>query len=181
MYVVARSELPAWAEMSDARRAHVERVVELLDTWAIMLDVPSAERQLWLDAGLWHDALRDANEAELRSLVPGSELPVSMLHGPAAATRLAADRETRVELLEAIRWHTVGCATWGRAGRALYMADFLEPGRKFAASERAFLAKHVPADFDGVFREVVRQRLAWTIREGKALHPPTVELWNAIR
>lgn len=167
--------------MSDARRAHVQRVVELLDNWAGALGVTGTEHELWLDAGLLHDALRDAGEGELRALVSGSDLPRGMLHGPAAATKLAAEGETRTELLEAIRWHTVGCATWGRAGRALYMADFLEPGRRFAASGRAFLARHVPADFDGVFREVVRQRLAWTVREGKALHAPTVELWNAIR
>lgn len=167
--------------MSDARRAHVERVVALLEEWATQLDIDEAERRVWLDAGLWHDALRDASESQLRVLVPGSDLPTSMLHGPAAAVRLAADGEARDELLDAIHWHTTGCARWGRAGRALYMADFLEPGRKFAASERAFLARHVPGDFDGVFREVVRQRLLWTVREGKGLHTQTVEMWNAIR
>jgi predicted ATPase len=45
---------------------------------------------------------------------------------------------------------------------------------------RAFLASHVPHDFDGVFRQVVRQRLEWSLREGNRLYPETVALWNDV-
>ena len=34
---------------------------------------------------------------------------------------------------------------------------------------------------DGVFRQVVRMRLEWTLREGKELFPEAVDLWNAVR
>jgi 2-amino-4-hydroxy-6-hydroxymethyldihydropteridine diphosphokinase len=61
------------------------------------------------------------------------------------------------------------------------MADFLEPGRRFLQADRAFLAQHLPHDFDGVFRQVVRMRLEWTLREGKELFPEAVDLWNAVR
>ena len=68
----------------------------------------------------------------------------------------------------------------GRTGRALFMADFLEPGRGFMRDDRAFLASHLPTDFDGVFRQVVRMRMEWTLREGKALFPETALLWNSV-
>ncbi len=71
--------------------------------------------------------------------------------------------------------------TWADTGRALYMADFLEPGRAFARGDRAYLAHLVPLDFAGTFRQVVRTRLDWTLREGKALLGETVALWNAVR
>ena len=61
------------------------------------------------------------------------------------------------------------------------MADFLEPGRSFAQADRAFLARHVPDDFDGVFRQVVRSRIEWTLREGRSMYPETVALWNQLR
>ena len=61
------------------------------------------------------------------------------------------------------------------------MADFLEPGRHFLHADRAFLARQLPHDFDGVFRQVVRMRLEWTLREGKALFPESVDLWNSVR
>ncbi len=176
-----RLELPSWSIVTDKRRAHIARVVALLHTWADALALPSAEVQAWTDAGAWHDALRDADEPTLRADTGDHARPFGMLHGPAAAIRLAALGETRQEMLDAIRWHTVGHAGWSRVGRALYMADFLEPGRSFMQADRAFLASCVPLAFDQVFRQVVRLRLEWAIREGKGLAPETVALWDSVR
>lgn len=173
--------LPDWAEVGEKRRAHIARVTALLDHWAAQLRLSTADAQAWHDAGRWHDALRDASTETLRGLAGENERPVETLHGPAAATRLAREGESRADVLDAIRWHTVGLAGWSRVGRALYMADFLEPGRHFARADRAFLADHLVHDFDGVFRQVVRLRIDWTLREGKALFPETVGLWNQVR
>lgn len=173
--------LPEWAEVGEKRRAHIARVTALLDRWAMELQLGADEAQAWHDAGRWHDALRDASAESLRALADDAERPVETLHGPAAAVRLAREGETRRDVLDAIRWHTVGYAGWSRVGRALYMADFLEPGRQFARADRAFLADHLVHDFDGVFRQVVRMRIEWTVREGKALFPETVALWNHVR
>ena len=177
----ATIELPDWAQVTERRRGHIARVTALLDEWSARLGLDPEERQAWHDAGRLHDALRDAPEPVLRALAGDATMPVRMLHGPAAATRLATAGEERVQVLDAVRWHTVGCVEWDRAGRALYMADYLEPGRPFAQADRAFLARQVPGDFDGVFRQVVRERITWALREGKGIFPQTVALWNAVR
>lgn len=174
--------LPDWAEVSEKRRSHIERVTTLLDQWALQLGLPADEAEAWHDAGRLHDAMRDAPEARLRELA--GDLPqyaLEMLHGPAAAERLRREGETRLELLDAIRLHTVGSGDWGALGRALYMADYLEPGRRFARGDRAYLAAQVPRDFDGTFRQVVRARLEWSLREGLRLYPEAVALWNGVR
>jgi HD superfamily phosphohydrolase YqeK len=172
--------LPDWACVTPKRREHIARVTRLLDVWATALGLDDAQRTLWHDAGRLHDALRDAPETELRRLSGDRKRPVDLLHGPAAAALLGEHGETRASLLEAVRAHTVGCATWDRVGRALYMADYLEPGRKFSPEDRAYLAANVPNDFDGTFRQVVRARLEWSVRDGKPLFPETVELWNSL-
>lgn len=174
-------DLPDWAQVGERRRAHITRVTELLDRWASQLRLDPAEAQAWHDVGRFHDALRDAPEAELRRLAGPMELPLDVLHGPAAANYLVLHGESRESVLTAVRWHTVGHAEWDRAGRALYMADFLEPGRNFSRADRGFLADHLPHDFNGVFRQVVQMRLEWTLREGKALFPEAVGLWNSVR
>lgn len=158
MSAAASIELPSWALVTPARLAHIERVVRLLDDWAHALRVPADEASAWRDAGRLHDALRDAPEPLLLSLVPACDLPAFALHGPAAAARIAFDGERRAAVLEAVRWHTMGCASWERTGRALYMADYLEPGRHFERAERERLAAGVARDFEGVYREVVRRR-----------------------
>lgn len=172
--------LPPWAVVGEKRRAHVARVTSLLLHWADALGVDDGERQAWFDAGRWHDALRDADEATLRDITGDRHAPYEVLHGPASALLLARDGERRTGVLEAVRWHTLGAGHWDRTGRALFMADFLEPGRRFMQAERAWLARQAIGDFDGTFRMVVKIRLEWSLREGKALHPETVALWNAV-
>lgn len=174
-------DLPAWSIASPRRREHIARVTALLDQWAAAMQISAEEREAWHDAGRWHDALRDAEEPLLRELSLDDRAPVEILHGPAAAARLASIGESRHDVLEAIRWHTLGNPDWSRTGQALFMADFLEPGRKFMTAERAWLAQMVPGDFAGVFRQVVKVRLEWSLREGKGLHPETVAMWNAVR
>lgn len=179
--------LPSWAQVGEKRRAHIGRVTALLDVWAGAIAVDAAEAQTMRDAGRFHDALRDAPDAELRALAAAdgscdaATAPADILHGPAAATMLLRTGETRVDLIDAVRWHTLGSPAWGRVGRALYVADFLEPGRKFAVADRAFLAAQVPHDFNGVFRQVVRMRLQWALAEGLQLYTETAALWNAVR
>lgn len=174
--------MPAWAQVSEKRLAHIQRVTWLLDEWAAKLCLSDDQRRAWHDAGRYHDALRDAPEALLHELSGDTVgYAVEMLHGPAAAERLRQDGETRTELLDAIRYHTVGSAEWGQLGRALYMADYLEPGRKFSRADRAYLAAQAPHDFDATFRQVVRARLEWSLREGMRLYPSAVALWNAVR
>jgi HD superfamily phosphohydrolase YqeK len=174
----------SWAQVSEKRLAHIARVTALLDHWARELNLTRGDAQAWHDAGRWHDALRDAPEHELRALTAGgpfADAPTSVLHGPAAAAILEREGEARAPVLLAVRWHTLGNPAWDRTGRALFMADFLEPGRGFMQADRAFLVSALHADFDGVFRQVVRMRLEWTLREGKSLFPESVGLWNSVR
>jgi HD superfamily phosphohydrolase YqeK len=175
------SGLPLWAQVTDKRVGHIQRVTALLRAWGAAMRLPPDEANAWIDVGTWHDALRDAPESELRSITADRSSPAGLLHGPAVAVKLEAEGERRQNVLEAIRYHTVGSANWDRTGQALYMADYLEPGRKFLAEDRGFLASQVPHNFDGVFRQVVRFRLEWSVREGNHIFPETVALWNSLR
>jgi predicted HD superfamily hydrolase involved in NAD metabolism len=178
---VDRYGLPAWAQVSERRRAHIDRVAALLRAWAVAMRLDHQTARAWMDAGAWHDALRDTPTEELRRITGDLSLPEGLLHGPAAAIMLEREGERRKSVLEAVRYHTVGWSRWDSVGKAVYMADYLEPGRKFLNEDRQFLATQVPHNFDGVFRQVVRFRLEWSIREGNFLYPETVELWNSLR
>lgn len=180
-YAAVMIELPPWAKVSEWRREHIARVTTMLDDWARVLAISPDEARAWHDAGKWHDVLRDADPDELATLMTNGALPPPLWHGPAAAERLRRDGEQRRSVLEAIAWHTVGHPDWDRVGRALYMADYLDPGRDFAREERAHLAAAVPTDFEGTFWDVVRHRLIWALRQGHALHPQTVAMWNTHR
>ena len=160
--------LPSWAQVTPERRAHIERVVALLEQWAKAMKVPAGERDRWVRAGWLHDALRDA------------PLDDAFAHGPAAADRAAAAGETDRGVLDAVRHHTIGSAGWDDVGRMLYLADFLEPGRPKDTADRADLARRVPSERDAVLREVARRRLEWVLRSGWTLPSATVAFWNQL-
>jgi 2-amino-4-hydroxy-6-hydroxymethyldihydropteridine diphosphokinase len=160
--------LPSWAQVTPERRAHIERVVALLEQWATALRVKPPERDRWVRAGWLHDALRDAPLGDPKA------------HGPAAADHAGSDGERDRGVLAAVRYHTIGFAGWDDVGRMLYLADFLEPGRTSDVTDRAELARRVPRERDPVLREVARRRIAWVLRSGWPLPAETVAFWNQL-
>ncbi len=169
-------DLPGWAVVRGARRRHIERVTALLDAWAVEAQLPADEASAWHDAGRWHDALRDAPLEAMRAVGEPLGLPPQAWHGAAAAERLEEEGETRTHVLEAIRWHTVGSADWAPVGRALYCADFLEPGRGDPDGVRAALVARFAREPDAVFDAVLARRVAHARHAGLPLHPRTAAL-----
>lgn len=173
-------ELPDWAQVSRGRAKHIARVTSLLAEWADAMGLDQPEKQCWLDAGRYHDALRDAPVEELRALAGSGLEEVELLHGPATAAKLERDGETRRNLLEAIRYHSIGWKNWDRVGKALYMADYLEPGRTFDLERRELLRQRVARDFEGAFRDVVRARMEYAREQGFTEYPESVELLESL-
>jgi HD superfamily phosphohydrolase YqeK len=172
--------LPDWAIVSPARREHIQRVAELAERWALEMDASETERRRWLRAVWLHDALRDAPEEELMRWAPDAPGPVELRHGPASAARARAEGETDRGVLDAVRYHSIGLAEWDMAGRILYCADYLEPGRRHAREWRVEMAGRLPSQPSLVIREVARARVAQLVRSGRPLLEPTVRFWNSL-
>lgn len=173
-------QLPSWARVTPARVGHIERVAALVTHWAERLRAAPADRDRWLRAVVLHDALKDASAELLRELAPDSWGVDALRHGPAAAALAARQGERDGGVLDAVRYHSVGFAGWDAAGRMLYVADYLEPGRRFDRHDRTALAARLPEDPAGVLREVARRRIAAVLHAGLPLLPETVAFWNAL-
>jgi HD superfamily phosphohydrolase YqeK len=167
----ADGRLPSWARMTRPRREHAERVAALLDEWAGTLGLSDEERIRWRAAGWLHDALRDAPADELRDQVPASlrSLGGKLLHGPAAAVRLCA-----------ITYHTIGHPDFDELGRALFIADHIEPGRRHEPAKLAGLRARMPAAVDDVLRQVLHMRMSQQVREGRPIRSETAAFWNVV-
>lgn len=174
--------LPEWAVVSERRHDHIARVVALVEEWALALELPPGERERWAAAAWLHDALRDAPHPELREQVPPEcrDWPGVLLHGPAAAVRVRAEGLDDSEVLEAIAYHTLGHSRLGRVGHALYLADFLEPGRHFRPAWRAALRARLPQAMDEVLRDVTASRIAHLVGEHATIRQETLGFWNAL-
>ncbi len=171
---------PAWAEVAESRRAHVLRVAGLLGAWAVATEKSHVERNRWLKAAFLHDALRDASANTISQWVHDPDMAVAVQHGPAAANLAASHGESDREVLDAVRFHSVGYAAWGQLGRMLYMADYLEPGRGFRRAQRARLAAEVPAAPERVLLTVATLRLQRAIDKRHRLQQEGIDFWNAV-
>lgn len=178
----SRGELPDWAVQRPARRSHTARVAALMDRWAAALGLDDRERVRWRAAGWLHDALRDEDPETLRTLVPLEfrDLAGPLLHGPAAAERLRDEGVDDEGLLRAIAFHTIGHPEFDRLGRALYLADYLEPGRTFDPAGGAALRARMPEAMDEVLREVASARVAHLVRARRSIRPETLRFWNSL-
>ena len=178
----ARGELPAWAVAGPRRREHMGRVADLLGSWADTLGLSADDRTRWRSVGNLHDVVRDERADLLRERVPVAlrHLPDPLLHGPAASERLRVEGLLDGEILRAVAYHTVGDPAFAVLGRALFAADFLDPGRTFRPEWRGELRARMPADLDDVVFAVVRARIANLVERAATILPQTIHFWNAL-
>lgn len=177
-----RGDLPPWSRASAERRDHLERVAELMAAWAAGRGEREADALRWSAAGFLHDVLRDAPPEELRDDVgpDDRDLPGPILHGPATAARLRREGVEDAELLEAVAHHTLGHPDFGDLGRALFCADFLDPGRDFRPRRRGALRDRMPAELTAVTREVLAERIRYLLDRERPVFPVTIRFWNRL-
>ena len=175
--------LPCWAQASESRRLHMIRVSNLMREWAVVRAECEDEVVRWAALGHLHDVLRDGDPAGLRAMVDDefAELPGKLLHGPAAAGRLAREGVEDDGLLRAVAFHTLGHPGLDTAGVALYAADFLEPGRAVRAEWRASLRGRMPDEMDDVAFEVAGARTEHLRGIGGSVRPETAAFLELLR
>ena len=158
------------------------RVAELLREWGEVRGDDPLDVQRWVAVGYLHDALRDADPAELRAGLsrPLDHMPDEVIHGPAAADRLQRSGVTDEPLLTAIAFHSLGSPNFDDLGKALFVADFIEPGRKVQPKWRAGLRGEMPGGLDSVAQAVAGKRVQFLIRKGRPVPPETLGLWNVL-
>ena len=101
-------------------------------------------------AAIFHDAYRDCGNLE---------------HGPLAAEHLEKDfGVTDPEILEAVRYHTIGHAGLSRLGMVLKLSDTLEDGREF--SEAPVLRAKLTDDLEESMLLVMERIKAYVLRSG---------------
>ncbi|MGI9628457.1 MAG: HD domain-containing protein [Longimicrobiales bacterium] len=177
-----RGKAPSWSTAGKKRKQHMLRVADLMGEWAEVMGLRKNEIVRWRAAGLLHDVVRDTPPHELRPIVPEKlrDLPGKAYHGPAATMLLAKDGVDDEEFLHAIRWHTLGSKSFGRLGKALYAADFLEPGRLSRRRWREGLRERAPRNLDRVLREIVGSKIDYIVRAELPVHRRTVRFWNSL-
>lgn len=123
-----------------------------------------------MTAGLLHDCAKSMHGSELVAICEKAHLnvtaversnPTALLHAKAGA--YLAERKYGIEdgdILNAIRYHTTGRPDMSKLEKILYIADYIEPGRKQLA-ELEMIRRIAFQDLDWTMEKILSNTLAY--------------------
>ncbi len=138
-------------------------------------------------AGILHDCARYLTSGELLDIACKNNIDVgveeeenpSLLHAPVG---LIIARECyNIEdkgVLNAIASHTLGSTDMSKLDKIIYLADKVEPGRRF--QEVGYLRELVYKDMDKALLWHLDYTIAYLINNAKTIHPQSVSTRNYI-
>ncbi|MBO0454086.1 MULTISPECIES: bis(5'-nucleosyl)-tetraphosphatase (symmetrical) YqeK [Enterococcus] len=137
-------------------------------------------------AALTHDYAKERSDEEFQLAIErGSyENKAELLkygnaiwHGLVGADFVARELGiTEAEILDAIRLHTTGAAEMTLLDKIIYVADYIEPGRKFPGVEDARVIAF--SDLDQAVAFETKHTLSHLIEEEDPVYPKTLETYN---
>lgn len=158
------------------------------DTAEMIADRENYSCEKARQAGLLHDYAKNLSLSELFNIseiiidkwkIDQEELAIPhLLHAPVAAylaeTKLGV---SDYEVLEAIRFHTIGSAEMGKLAQIIFIADFIEPGRNF--KEADIIRKELEKGIDRAIILICNYSIKYNIDKQRIIHPNTLHLRNA--
>jgi len=135
--------------------------------------------------GLLHDCAKNMETELLYQLCEDFEIELDeieqktpgLIH-PKVGAEVAKIRFgiTDEEMLEAIRWHTLGKVGMGALSKIIFVADMIEPNRSYPEVEvlRAFAF----SDLDRAVYECAAATISFNRERGKTVHPNAYEIYK---
>jgi len=176
--------IEAWVltQVGPRRFEHIRGVVQMAGRLARVHGLPvlKAKTAAWL-----HDCAKEWPKKEMvrwirrsggkldpqEKAMPGLWHP----HAAEAAARLKWGIRDRA-LLEAVRCHTLGSPRMSPLARLLFVADFVETGRRFPGVELA--RRTAFRGLDDAVRLKASMTIGFLLEKNMKIHPRLLETWN---
>ena len=135
-------------------------------------------------AAIFHDYAKYRPLEEMRRIIKDSHLPQDLLdyngelwHAPVGA--ILVEKEAGIidqEVLSAIRFHTSGRANMTKLEKVIYLADYIEPGRRFPGVDevRALAIQ----DLDEALLQAIGNTITFLISKKQLIYPDTFHAYN---
>lgn len=148
-------------------------------------------------AGLSHDICKQFSDKDLQDLAKKDGLPISLiekekpslLHGRAAAIFLEerffsdpflrenlALLEEKDVIIEAVRWHTFGKENLSNLAKIVYLADKIEPGRRYKI--KSLLSEIDSLSLDELGLKVLQDAIAYLKKKKKDISLYTLRFYE---
>ena len=173
--------------LDEKRYEHVKRVTKCAVEMAKIYGVPveKVEASAWL-----HDVAKFFDLSVMIDLTKGKYLEVAdkmsqstaVLHGFAGAEFVRQNYDLfgvdDEEILDGIKYHTIGCENMSTLAKIIYLADAIEEKRSWEGVEKAReLAK---TDLDEAIKFEIEEKLKYLLAKDSIIHPNVIKFRNSI-
>lgn len=169
--------------LSEKRYEHSIRVAETAVSLARLYHINEEKAYL---AGILHDCARNISAEKMEKLIKEDEDLTKedykypeIIHGFAGAV-LARNifRIEDVEILHAIKYHTVGRKNMSDLEKIIYIADWIEPGRNGKSIEK--IRDMAYKNINEAVLEAISNELIHLINKNRTIHINTIKLRNEL-
>lgn len=138
-------------------------------------------------AALLHDIAKNKEKEELLELVKNSKWKLDqleltifpILHAPAGA--IIAEKKFAIEdkeILEAVRFHSLGHPQMGKVAEIIYAADFISADRQFPAIDK--IRKEIEKDFESGLYLIATTMIKYQLEQNNFVHPYSNDFRNKL-
>lgn len=150
---------------------------------AMKFGVPLMDAQI---AGLLHDCAKCLSDEKQLKICEKNHIDITdvekrnpyLLHGKVGAFLAKTEYEIENEdVLNAIQWHTTGRPGMSDLEKIIFIADFIEPGRK-TAPNLSEIRKMAFEDLDKTMIKILEDTLEYLRGDGREIDPMTKETYD---
>ncbi|WP_018765861.1 MULTISPECIES: bis(5'-nucleosyl)-tetraphosphatase (symmetrical) YqeK [Bacillus] len=170
-------------QMHEKRYIHTIGVMETAIELAKLYGVDEKKAEM---AAIFHDYAKCRPIQEMEDIIKQEELPQDLLHynkelwhAPVGA--YLVEKEVGItdsEILQAITYHTSGHEEMTMLDKVIYVADYIEPGRKFPGVEEA--RKLAQEDINKALLFALKRTIQFLMEKDQTIYPLTFQTYNAV-
>ncbi|MDN4525464.1 bis(5'-nucleosyl)-tetraphosphatase (symmetrical) YqeK [Fictibacillus fluitans] len=170
-------------QLTEHRYQHTLGVVQTALELADRYEEDSQKAEL---AAIFHDYAKFRPKDEMKEIVRKQAMPESLLHyggellhAPVGA--YLVEKEAGIDdrdILAAIAYHTTGRVGMGKLEKIIFLADYIEPGRKFpGVDEVRQLARE---DLDTACLQALKNTVTFLMKQNQLVYPETINAYNSL-
>jgi predicted HD superfamily hydrolase involved in NAD metabolism len=168
--------------LPEGRFSHSERVADVVE---VLAEHWGLDKDLARLAGILHDSAKAENPASFKE--KGIEAPSELLemyedfpriwHAFAGPDFIEQFFDIdNVELHDAVKWHSTGCAEMTQFDQVLYIGDYIEPGRGLGDSE--YIAELAKESLDEATFAVSTASCRYLMKDACRIHDASIACRN---
>ncbi|PEZ07827.1 phosphohydrolase [Bacillus sp. AFS018417] len=170
-------------QMHEKRYIHTIGVMETAIELAKQYGVDEKKAEM---AAIFHDYAKCRPISEMEEIIKRENLPKDLLHynkelwhAPVGAYLVEKEVGiTDADILQAITYHTSGHEQMTMLDKVIYVADYIEPGRKFPGVKEA--RKLAREDINQALLYALKHTVQFLMEKNQTIYPLTFQTYNAV-